>query len=293
MKHALLSAYGRNWAERYLAMFTIYIDDSGSSPEHKIAIASGIVFPAIKLGRFKSEWDTFLAKEGITDFHSSECLAANPKSQFTGWDEERIKRVFARVRQMTFKYSVRGFCIAIHKQDYDEVMPEDMRKRVGSYYTWALSSVLGFAHDFSAERSVPMEYVFDNAEKTVKREIDDVMAYCERLHPGHYDGHYSFRSRKDVPELQATDLFAWTCYQAARHTRFDQPIQDIAAESWLDYWKAMKGQKWCEAQSLNREGIELWVKNNYHSPEDLAVQQFKEERTEARKPKKISSKAVV
>ena len=50
-------------------------------------------------------------------------------------------------------------------------MPEEMRKRVGSYYTWALSSVLGLAYDWATTRNVPMEYVFDNADKDIKREM--------------------------------------------------------------------------------------------------------------------------
>jgi hypothetical protein len=285
MKHALLSAYGSEWAERYLAMYAIYIDDSGSSPEHKLAIASGIIIPAKQLGRLRSEWDTFTAKEGITDFHSSECLAANPKSEFAGWDEARIGRVFARVRQLTFKYSVKGFCIAIHKQDYEEVMPEDMRKRVGSYYTWALSSVIGLAHDWALERAVPMEYVFDTAEKPVRREIDDVMEYCEARESGLFVGHYGFRPRKDVPALQAADLFAWTCYQQGRRVRFGHPIHALAQMSWEAYRDARRGE-WCEVQSLNREGIEKWVKDMYRSAPDLAIEDFKEKRKEARMPKK-------
>jgi len=284
MKHSLLSAYGSKWADRFLAMFTIFIDDSGSAPEHKMAIASGIVVPAIKIVPLENEWNSFLQKEGIPEFHASECLARNPHSAFANWDDARVRRVFARVRQMTLKYSVRGFCIAIHKDDYTQVMPEDMRKRVGSFYTWAVSSVIGMAYDFSVERGVEMEYVFDTAEKEVKREIDEAMLYSERLHPGCFVGHYSFRKRVQVPTLQAADLFAWTCYQAARHTRFNHPIHDIAAESWLGYWSAHQGS-WRRIESLNRQGIEDWVKKTYLSPEDLAIKEFKEKQQEARRPK--------
>jgi hypothetical protein len=190
-----------------LAMFTIYIDDSGSAPEHKVVVASGILFPAKQLGRFEREWNGFLVKESIPDFHTSECLARNPHSVFAGWDEARVDLVFERVRQITFKFSIKSFCIAIYKPLYDEVMPPDMRERAGSYYTWALSSVLGLAYDWATKRSVPMEYVFDLAEKKVKREIEDAMQYSDGFYPGHFLGHYSFRERKKVPGLQATDLF--------------------------------------------------------------------------------------
>jgi hypothetical protein len=265
-------------------MYTIYIDDSGSSPEHKVAIASGIMFPAKQLDRLEGEWNRFREKEGITDFHTAECLARNVHSEFAGWDDARVKRVFERVRQVTFKYSVKAFCIAIYKQDYEEVMPKDMRERVGSYYTWALSSVLGLAYDWATRRSVPIEYVFDTADKHTKREIEDTLEFSKAIYGDHFSGHYSFGNRKKVPALQAVDLFAWTCYQQGRKARVNQSIHSLAEDNW-DAYRNKNGGDWCTVQSLNRQGIEDWVKKMYLSPEDLRIKEFKNERKEARKPK--------
>jgi hypothetical protein len=267
-------------------MFTIYIDDSGSSPEQKVVVASGMILPVKRLEAFDAEWNKFLKKEGITEFHTSVCLAHNLHSEFAGWDDARVKRVFARVRQITFKYFIRAFCIAIYKKDYNEVMPKDMRERVGSYYTWAASSVLGSAYDWAVHRAVPvpMEYVFDTADKQVKREIDDAMECSENLYSGHFMGHYSFRKRSEVPALQAVNLFAWTCFQKGRLARAMQPIHPFAEENWEAYGSAREGE-WCRVESLNRLGIENWVKKTYMSPEDLRVKKWKEELREARKPK--------
>jgi hypothetical protein len=189
-------------------LYRVYIDDSGSSPEHKVVVASGILVPSMKIVPMKSEWNRFLEKESIPDFHASECLARNPRSAFAGWEEDRVRRVFARVRQLTLKYSVRGFAVGIYKKEYDEVMPEDLRCRVGSYYTWALSSIIGLAHDYGQARSARIEYVFDTAEKNVKRDITEAMEYSETLTPGDFTGHYSFAQRRDAPALQAADLYA-------------------------------------------------------------------------------------
>lgn len=265
-------------------MFTIFIDDSGRSPEHKWAVASGIIFPAMQLPRLEREWKAFLLKEGISEFHSSECLAHNQHSDFANWDDLRVQRVFARVRQITFKYSVKAFGIGIFKPLSEEAMPEDMRKRIGSYYTWALSSVLGATYDWATQRSVPMEYVLDEADKGVKREINDAMEYSEGLYPGHFLGHYSFRRRKDVPALQAANLFAWTCYQQGKRARLNRPIHALADENWAAYQR-QGNEEWCLFQSLNRHGLEEWVKKMYMSSEDAKIKEFKETRTEARKPK--------
>jgi hypothetical protein len=68
-------------------MFSIYIDDSGSAPEHRFAIAAGIVFPARRIGLFEREWNAFLEKEEVREIHASECVAHNPHSDFAKWDE--------------------------------------------------------------------------------------------------------------------------------------------------------------------------------------------------------------
>lgn len=266
-------------------MFTIYMDDSGTAPEHKIAIASGIIFPALQIRNLQSEWDKFLHKEQIPDFHASECLARNSHSAFADWSDDRVRRVFARVRQLTFKYSVKGFCIAILKKDYDEVLTSDMKRAVGeSHYTWAVSSVIGLARDWAIARKVPMEYVFDTASKSVKRELDDAMEFIESEFPGEFVGHYSFRKRKEVPPLQATDLFAWTCFQAACKARVGHKPHPIAHESALAY-HAAKNQEWWLVQSLNREGIEKWVAENRNNPRTQEIIAFKQKQKKARTPK--------
>ncbi len=274
--HMLVSAYAGRWADRYLGMFTIYIDDSGTAPEQRMAVASGIIFPALRIRHFESEWNAFLLKEGISEFHTSECLAHNQHSEFAGWDDERVRRVFARVRQITFKYSVKGFCIGIHKKDYDEVLTADMKEAVGeSHYTWAVSSLIGLAEDWATARGLPIEYVFDNEGKPVKREIISAMEFIDEvLYPGRFTGHWSFRKRIDVPALQAVDLFAWTCFQQFRHVRFGDPIHSLAKESNLAYEKAQNGE-WRVVQSLHRQGIEDWVTKNRDSQRTQEILAFK------------------
>jgi hypothetical protein len=285
-----VSAYGSEWRERYLGMFSLYTDDSGSAPDQRFTIAAGIVFPAKRIEAFEREWNAFFKdKEGVQDFHASVCVAHNPHSDFADWDDERVERVLLHAQQIIFKYSVKAFSIGIHKQDYNELVPDEMWLSVSkSHYVWALSSVLGLSYDWASEHSTPMEYVFDNASKEEKRDIEEAIDYSEDVYPGHFSGHYSFRSRKEVPGLQAADLYAWVNYQAACHTRFDVPIKPIAEKLWHPFISRREGQ-WSTVQSLNRMGVELWVKKTHGSPEDLRLREYKRKRREARMttPKKF------
>jgi hypothetical protein len=99
------------WKDVYLAVFTVFIDDSGTDPSQRIAIASGLIFPDKQLPKMDREWVAFMQREGITDFHSSECVARNRHSSFAQWDDERIGRVLARVRQIIRKYSVNDLAL--------------------------------------------------------------------------------------------------------------------------------------------------------------------------------------
>jgi hypothetical protein len=150
-----------------------------------------------------------------------------------------------------------------------------MKLAVGeSHFTWAVCSLLGLADDWAGVRSVPMEYVFDNAGKPVKREMVAALEFADTLFPGHYAGQYSFRNRRDVLPLQAVDLFAWTCFQQFRAARFKHPLHPIADESGKDYANA-KNSEWREVQSLNRLGIERWVEENRNNPRTKEIIAFK------------------
>lgn len=281
----MLSAYGSQWRERYLGMFTIFIDDSGSDPNQRFAIAAGIIFPAMRLELFESEWRRFLEKERIPELHASQCAAHNPESAYAGWENPHIRRVMLRAQEIIFKHSLQSFSIGVQKDHYDEEVPEEMWANVGeSHYIWALSSVFGLSYDWSSKHSVPMEYVIDTPSKQEKIDIEEAIEYSDYIYPSHFVGHYSFRSRKDVPGLQAVDLFAWACYQAALRTRFGVPMNAIADELWTEF-VMYKQEQWSEIQSLSREGLKAWVKKAHGSPEDLRLREYKQKQREARMPR--------
>lgn len=265
-------------------MFTIYIDDSGSSPDQRFVVAAGMIFPAKRLDAFEREWHNFLMKERIPELHASECAAHNPKSPYAGWENSHIRSVMLRAQQIIFKYSLQSFSIGIKKSDYDELVPKEMWLSVSeSHYVWAASSILGLSFDWASKKQVSMEYVFDTASKDEKRDITEAIDYSEDLYPDHFVGHYSFRVRKEVPGLQAVDLFAWTCFQAAMRTRFQVPMNPIADELWTAF-RLHREQQWSEIQSLSREGLEDWVRKTAGSPEDLRLREYKQKRLAERQP---------
>jgi len=144
-------------------MFTVYIDDSGTSPSQHIAIATALIIPAAQIIRLEKEWATLAGREGFTDFSMAEFVAANPKSEFANWNGDKQERVFRRIRQISKKYGLRAFSVAVNKKDYDSIVPDALRSWIGQYhYTWAVHHLLSFLNLWRSESigRPPFEYVF-------------------------------------------------------------------------------------------------------------------------------------
>lgn len=223
-------------------MFTAYVDDSGTAPTQKVAIATGLIVPARRVNAFQSEWNTFSKKWGNSDFHSSECAVANPKSDFAGWDKVKVFSAFQRIRQITKKYGVKCISLAVNKADYDAVVPLDLRPVFGNHhYTWAMHSLLALLDQWACRSGVehPIEYKFDwidpKSQRAQKLEIEGSLARCETARPGRFLGRYAFRRRKDYPGLQCADLLGWVCFRFALKVFGGPPLTPLQLECWNDF----------------------------------------------------------
>ncbi len=235
-------------------MVNVYIDDSGTAPSQRIAIASALIVPASRIRLLENEWSNFREKYEIGEkgFHSSECASRNHKSNYALWDEEKVTKAFDRVSTITMKYGLKAFSFAVKKSDYDDLMPEKW-KGVSGYlhYTWATKHVLKLLRDWDAttDPSRPVEYFFDWQEGEPKNEIDKMMSMEEIVHPGKYEGHYSFRRRQEIPALQCTDLLAWMSHSQSRLFYENTPMNEHAERVRVKFTAHRKQSCLSEEQS--------------------------------------------
>lgn len=89
--------------------FTIFTSDSGTDPKQRVANATGLIVAASRIVSLEKEWDKLRKKEGFGDFHTSEFVYRNKKSEFADWDDVKHKRVFRRVREIAKKYGAQAF----------------------------------------------------------------------------------------------------------------------------------------------------------------------------------------
>lgn len=267
-QHLLVSVYGSKWEEVILAMFTVYVDDSGTDPKQHVAIATGLIIPAAQIACLDQEWKTLQGKEGFTDFHTSEFVFRNHKSEFAGWDDTKHRRVYDRVRQIAKKYGLKAGSVAINKQDYEEAIPESFRRLFAQYhYTWAASQLLSFLRTqrlSGRPRCDGFEYVIDwMAEGSEERiEIETTMARAEEVaiedgNAGEFSN-YSFRHRKEIPGLQCVDCVSWVAYCFARFVFRQTPLHPFAELGWQDFGGPLHKDGWLGAITIERHNLEKW-----------------------------------
>jgi hypothetical protein len=270
-KHLLLSAYGRRWKEINVAMLTVHIDDSGTAPDQKVAIATGLIVPALRITALEREWNRFKEKENFKCFHTSPCLASNEKEGFGDWNEAKRLRVLRRVRTISKKYGVKAFSLAINKIDYEEVVPQEFRDVGGKFhYTWAIRNLLSLLDGWAVSRGVDtsFEYIYHwmdrKAQKEARNEIVTVMEQAEEgakqrgLNRTYVN--YSFRKDEEIPALQCVDAVGWACYQFSLKIFANIPLSEIAAESFHDFYSFQSHEdEWLIALSIERDKLKDWV----------------------------------
>lgn len=241
--HLLISAWGKRWKDVQLVMFTAYIDDSGSDPNQHVANATALIIPGRRILALQREWDALQANEGFADFHTSVFVARNAKEGFGGLSDADQKRIFQRVREIVKKFGVKVMSFTVHKKDYDEVVPANLRSYAGKYhYTWAIRHVVQYLSGWRfSHHALPLEFVFDWMKEgdERRREIETVMEQAEHLasdmgRHGEFTN-YSFRLRKEIPGLQCVDCVAWTTYQYALLAFRKKPLHPFAKIAWDDF----------------------------------------------------------
>jgi hypothetical protein len=252
-------------------MFTTYIDDSGTAPKQKVAIASAFVIPARQIDNLEREWNNLKKKEGFTDFHTSEMVYRNPRSEFAQWDGEKQRRVFHRVRQISKKYGIGSsgaVSFSINKADHDAIVPDFLRSELGNHYTAAVRQLITMVDGWRlSKKQPPLEYVFDWMGKPNdprKKEIETAMQQADRFADRAFGrkgdfSNYSFRHRQDIPGLQCVDAVGWTCYQEALLTFSDKPMHPLAESAWKDYGGDLGPRGWLQAFTITRDNLRKWV----------------------------------
>jgi uncharacterized protein DUF3800 len=291
----LVSLWGRGWKEISLAFITAFLDDSGTAPDQRVAICSAMLIPAKQIETLEGQWNTFTNKNEFSDFHASECAARNYKSQYAGWDNEKVKKVFLRVCQFCKKFGVQTYGFAVEKQSFEEEIPAKLRENIGSHYTWAVRQVVTSIETWRRIRKIEeqIQYIFDweDIGSQERLEIDEVMGqFGEHLNekPQH-----DFKERKRVPPLQCVDFIAWLSFQLGNENFYQVPLNPLAIEALKDledYYPAGNCQqfkKWFQVRTIQRNELRQWALGEANNPK--TIEPFADWRRRHPRPAKVTN----
>jgi Protein of unknown function (DUF3800) len=293
--HTLVSLWGRNWKEIQLAFITAFLDDSGTAPDQRVAICSAILIPANQIETLERQWETFTDKNGFLDFHASVCAARNYKSQYSRWDDRKLKKVFLRVRQFCKRFGVQTYGFAVNKKYFDEEIPEVLKENIGSHYTWAVRQVVTSIETWRRIRKIKeqVQYIYDweDIGSQERFEIDEVMGQSgEQLNekPQH-----DYKERKKVPSLQCVDFMAWLSFQLGNENFYQVPLNPLAIDALKDlenYYPAGKCpqfKKWFQVRTIQRDELRRWALGESKNPK--TIERFADWRRRHPKPTKVEN----
>ena len=260
-----------------MAFITAFLDDSGTSPDQRVAICSAILIPANQIDTLERQWKSFTEENGFTDFHAAECAAGNYKSQYAGWDDTKLTKVFLRVRQFCKRFGVQTYGFAVNKKSFEAEIPAVLRDNIGSHYTWAIRQVVTSIEVWRRCRKIKeqIQYIYDweDIGSLERFEIDEVMAQSgEQLNerPQH-----DYRERKNVPSLQCADFMVWLSYQLGNDNFYQTPLNPLASDALKDlenYYPAEKCspfKKWFQVKAIPQAELREWAAMEARNPQTI------------------------
>jgi len=213
--------------------FALYCDDSGTHAESDIAIAGCYITTVEQWQEWKRNWDEVNAREKFGVFHMADFVAKKKKFALPEWqdDVKRDRTIKALINVTTTRMRF-AIAAAVVKSAYDEIVPADMRPRLGkNHYTFAIRMCVAFIENWREQHGYtePMQYVFDRLTKG-KGDIDDAFSIAASggseavRRYGIYNDGWSFESKESIIQLQAPDIWAYENYRYSVD-RFFPPVE--------------------------------------------------------------------
>lgn len=188
-----------------------YIDESGSHDTSPVLVLAGLVASEKQWARLSTQWTGVLNEYGVSDFHATDC--ANGGKKFRNISPEDRSRLFVRLTNIIKRRVSYRIWTAVAVDDY----------RASPYYNqdpkriYSLASIacVSLGRHIAAQRSgdFRLAYVFDQgSEGNLAFSL-----FLKMLQTGEADvlriASVAKEDRRELPPLQAADLFVYEIYR--------------------------------------------------------------------------------
>ena len=204
-----------------MGSFTAYFDDSGTHAQSSVAVAAGFISTVEKWKELEKLWNEANERENFDIFHMADFVART--KQFKEWNDAKRDRVIRELIEIIKNNIYVSAMTAVVKADYDAEVTGDARRYFGyTHFSFNVKSCLNFIRQWREKNHFtdPIHYVFAAGTKgngeinslfidAVKQEVR-ADAY---LKVGIKKGGWTFASKEDVLQLQASDILAWETHK--------------------------------------------------------------------------------
>ena len=166
--------------------FTLYCDDSGTHASSDVAVAGCYIATVEQWRELKRNWEEVDKKEDFGVFHMADFVARREQFASPEWqDDAKRDRTLKKLVNVINTRATYAIAAAVVKSAYDEIVPEDIRHRLGkNHYTFAIRMCIAFIEKWRAKHgySEPMQYVFDRLSKG-KGDIEAALEIAASMSP--------------------------------------------------------------------------------------------------------------
>jgi hypothetical protein len=202
-------------------MYIAFVDESGSDDASKYIGVGGLISTLEKWAEFKCRWRSMLLASNVRYSHMREF--AHSIGEFSKWKSnkkefELQRREFVAAACATIIDSaIYSFGAIITKAHYERLVPKDIRKDMGTPYTFLGRYFMARIGVWAADNGVdsPVDLVFEQGQQATALRFQHGLLSAHQLARKQFRiGQLSFADKQLVVELQAADLVA---YELVKH----------------------------------------------------------------------------
>lgn len=218
-------------------MFSFYCDDSGTHSGSPVAVAACLISSVDRWSNFQRAWCEANAAENFGVFHMADFEGNYDRFNTLEWrDSAKKQRTLDRLIKAIRDNVEIAVGAAVVKNDYDKVVPQEIRKRYAlgdNHYTFAVRTCVGHVLRWRKEHRhrQAMSYVFDRMSKG-KGEIINIFDTAmeqgrgaELIDFGIAKDGWSFADKAGIVQLQGADICAWETLRFLTHTFLRPKLQ--------------------------------------------------------------------